>query len=555
MDLPDPLSQHAPHPLYIAGNQLLRSDDLGSSFVEVSPDLTRNDPSKLTASGGPITRDNTGAEVYCTIFAFAESPRIQGVFWAGTDDGLVHRSDDAGATWTNISPPDLPEWALISIIELSPHEEGVAYVAATRYKLDDTTPYLYKTTDNGATWSLITSGIPADDFTRVIREDPTQRGLLYAGTETGIYVSFNDGAKWQRLGGNLPVVPIHDFIIKDAELVVATHGRSFWILDDLNPIRAIAAGTSAEHDVLFAPRDTYRLRTYGGFGGEVKGVTNYGHAGTSGTLYEVTPGGEKVLLTAGANPPDGVVVSYYLSSATPDGITITILDEAGAEIRSFSDAVVPNAAGINTFTWNMRYPGVDGPKAPDLGVWDRPDSALATPGRYQVALSANGTEHTQSFELLLDPRVQTSPADLTAQRDYLLNVTAALGRTNALIDSVDVLRTQLGPWKSRLAEPNGIAAAETELNAIRGLLIDVNIRGSQLWPSGLHEKFNALLDSADGADYAPPKQAADVFAELSGQLDGLSNRLESLLETDVQRLNIAIGQTGLPTVGLPPISV
>ncbi|CAN5549932.1 hypothetical protein BH09CHL1_BH09CHL1_16680 [soil metagenome] len=543
-------SKHAPHPLYVAGNQLLRSDDLGSSFVEVSPDLTRNDPSKLTASGGPITRDNTGAEVYCTIFAFAESPRIQGVLWAGTDDGLVHRSDDAGVTWTNITPPDLPEWALISIIELSPHEEGVAYVAATRYKLDDTTPYLYKTTDNGASWTLITNDIPAYDFTRVIREDPTQRGLLYAGTETGIYVSFDDGANWQRLGGNLPVVPIHDFIIKGDELVVATHGRSFWILDDLSPIRAVAAGGSTEPVVLFAPRDTYRLRTYGGFGGDIKGVTNYGHAGTSGTWYEVTPDGEKILLTAGANPPDGVVVSYYLSSPAKDGLSITILDEAGAVIRSFSGAVVPNAAGINTFIWNMRYPGVEGPKAPDLGVWDRPDSALATPGRYQVTLSANGTEQTQSFELLLDPRVQTSAADLTAQRDYLLDVTAALGRTNALIDTIDTLRAQLGPWKTRLAEPNNVAAIETELNALRGLLIDVNIRGSQLWPSGLHEKFNALLDSADGADYAPPKQAVDVFAELSAQLDGLSNRLDSLSTGAIAELNSAIEEAGLPTVGI-----
>lgn len=544
-------SKHAPHPLYVAGNQLLRSNDLGSSFEEVSPDLTRNDPSKLTASGGPITRDNTGAEVYCTIFAFVESPRIQGMLWAGTDDGLIHRSDDGGATWTNITPPDLPEWALISIIELSPHEEGVAYVAATRYKLDDTTPYLYKTTDNGATWTLITTGIPSDDFTRVIREDPTQRGLLYAGTETGIYVSFDDGANWQRFGGNLPVVPIHDFIVKGVELVVATHGRSFWILDDLTPIRQLAAGISSEPVTLFTPRDTYRLRTYGGFGGAVQGVTNYGHAGTSGTMYEVTPDGEKILLTAGANPPEGVVVSYYLKSGSEENLTLTFLSEGGETIRSFSGEEVPSIAGVNAFTWNMRYPGVDGPKAPDLGVWDRTDGPLATPGRYTVRLSANGVEQSQSFELLLDPRVETPATDLAAQRDFLLDVEAALDRTNRTIDAVDSLRDQLIPWKSRFSDQEQIATIETELNALRGLLIDVNIRGSQLWPSGLHEKFNALLDSADGADYAPPQQARDVFAELTSQLNAIANRLDLLSAGAIAELNTAIEQAGLPILGIP----
>ena len=194
---------------------------------------------KQDASGGPITKDNTGAEYYCTIFAFAESPVQQGVLWAGSDDGLVHVSRDDGANWENVTPKDLPEWALISIIEASPHDPATAYVAATRYKLDDFRPYLYKTNDYGQTWTKITDGIAENDFTRVIREDPARRGLLYAGTETGVHVSFDDGAHWQPLQRNLPVVPIHDLVVKDSDLIAATHGRSFWILDDLTPLRAV----------------------------------------------------------------------------------------------------------------------------------------------------------------------------------------------------------------------------------------------------------------------------------------------------------------------------
>ena len=303
-------SVHAPHQLYVAGNVLFRSDDLGTSFEVISPDLTRNDPEKLKASGGPITRDNTGAEIYCTIFALAESPRVPGVLWAGSDDGLVHRSDDFGKTWKGITPPDLPEWSLISIIELSPHEEGVAYLAATRYKHDDTAPYLYKTSDNGATWTKIINGIPDHEFTRVIREDPNQRGLLYAGTETGIYVSVDDGANWHRTSGNFPVTPVADLVIKGTDLVVATHGRSFWILDDLTPLHQTVQGSSDEKAKLFAPRPTHRLRSQSPLGWvNTAGLTGYGKAGPSPLMYEVRHDGKTKLLTAGDNPEDGVVHS------------------------------------------------------------------------------------------------------------------------------------------------------------------------------------------------------------------------------------------------------
>jgi photosystem II stability/assembly factor-like uncharacterized protein len=557
-------SSHAPHPLYVAGNVLFRSDDLGSSFEVISPDLTRNDPDKLKTSGGPITRDNTGAEVYCTIFAFAESPRIAGVLWAGSDDGLVHRSDDGGRTWTNVTPPALPEWALISIIELSPHTEGVAYLAATRYKHDDLRPYLYKTTDNGATWNAIVDGIPDGVFTRVIREDPSVEGLLYAGTESGIYCSFDGGGHWEKLGGSLPVVPVHDLVIKGVEMVVATHGRSFWILDDLTPLHQLQSGSGANGARLYAPRPTVRMRRYGEISGDPHpGVVNYGHAGTSLVKYDPAPLPDGTtgarLLTAGANPPSGVVVHYYLPQ-TPEGVvTLTFLDGEGRELRAYTSAEeaiaprVPVVPGTNHFVWNLRTAGVRSPSAPDLKPWDRPEGALVTPGRYGVRLDVDGTSQICAFEVLPDPRISATPAELAAQRDLQVEILAALARTNATVDALDQLEAQLSLLRSRANSAviemirNRITA---ELSAERSLLIDVNMRGSQLWPSGLHEKFNALFDFVDGADYAPPKQAYEVFAMLRGQLGAIRERLGQLQTTEIGSLNAAIAESGVPAVSL-----
>jgi photosystem II stability/assembly factor-like uncharacterized protein len=555
-------SQHAPHDLYVAGNVLFRSSDLGSSFEVISPDLTRNDPEKLKASGGPITRDNTGAEVYCTIFALAESAHRAGVFWAGTDDGLVHLSEDGGKTWRNATPPDLPEWALISIAEVSPHEEGCAYVAATRYKHDDTRPYLYKTTDHGATWTKITNGIPDDEFTRVIREDPNRRGLLYAGTETGLYVSFDDGGHWRRLGGNLPVVPIHDLVIKGVEMVVATHGRSFWILDDLTPLYQLADELEGAPAHLFAPRPTVRLRRYTGFGGDpVRGMVNYGHADTSITLHDVVerPNGTTgaKLLTAGANPPDGVVVHYYLREKPAGEVTLTFLD-GEEEIRRYSSADEktprpPVSPGVNRFVWNLRYPGARKATGEDLQTWDRTDGPLVVPGTYQVRLTVDGETQTREFEVQPDPRIETSAEDLVAQRDMMLQIRDSLSRTNETLNAIDGLLAQVAVWEKRTDDPaicDAAAAITATVRELRPKLIDVNMKQSQLWPSGLHEKLNALFDSVDGADYAPPRQAREVFAAYTAQLDEIVARLEEIDRTEVAALNQAIQAAGLPTVGL-----
>jgi photosystem II stability/assembly factor-like uncharacterized protein len=564
-------SPHPPHELYVAGNVLFRSTDLGGSWEVISPDLTRNDPDKLKSSGGAITRDNTGAEVYCTIFALAESPHRKGVLWAGTDDGLVHRSEDGGQTWSNVTPPDLPEWALISIVEISPHEESVVYIAATRYKLDDTQPYLYKTTDDGATWTRITNGIPNGEFTRVIREDPNRRGLLYAGTETGMYVSFNDGSNWQRLGGasgaplrdGLPVVPIYDFVIKGVELVVATHGRSFWILDDLTPLHQLTDELQGAAVHLFEPRPKVRLRTYRGFRGDpIPRTVNYAHAGTSQLLYdpveELDGTSGAALLTAGANPAEGVAVQYYFRDQPAGEVSLAFLDEAGNEIRTYtSDAAadpprLPAAAGTNRFVWNLRYPGATNVTGEDLQPWHRQDGPLVVPGTYQVRLTVDGQSQTQSFEVLPDPRIATNPEALTAQRDMLLSIRDSLSRANKAVNALDVVAAQVALWTERTSDPAVSAEAgdiTSELGAIRAKLIDVNMKQSQLWPSGLHEKFNALFDSVDGADYAPPQQARDVFAELSAQLDELIGKLRDIDKTRMTKLNEMIEATGLLEVG------
>jgi len=551
-------SRHDPRVLWVCSQHVHRSTDMGASWEVLSRDLTRNDRGKLGSSGGPITRDNTGAEVYCTIFAFAESPQRRDRLWCGTDDGLVHRSEDGGRTWTDVTPDGrrgkvrggareaLPEWALISIVEPSPHDADTLYVAATRYKHDDSAPYLYKTADGGRTWTKITGDLPAGEFTRAIRVDPARPGLLYCGTETGIYVSFDDGAHWDRLGRNLPVVPIYDLVIKGVEMVVATHGRSIWILDDLTPFHQI-------HDLLhrdrrtvdtpahlFQPRPTVRFRVAGGYAGvEAQatgsrgpawpGMVHYPRSGAS--LFRVLPvkrpdgGHDTIHLDSGQNPPNVVAIHYYLAAAPSDGVTLTILDARGRALRTLTSASdrVPARPGVNRFVWNGRMPGVPNVRASDLEPWNRPDGPMVVPGRYAVRLEVGGHRQTEPFDLLPDPRVGTSGTALEEQFTFLQQILEQLGTVNRTIDDIDALLASLAPAPNARAR----AAAEkrrAEFRAIRGALIDVNSRGAQLWPSGLHEKFNAVFDTVDSGDRAPSRQARDVFAALSDQLERLLRR-------------------------------
>jgi photosystem II stability/assembly factor-like uncharacterized protein len=565
------LSPHDPRVLYAAGNHVFRSGDEGQSWEVISPDLTRNDPSKLGSSGGPITQDNVSTEYYCTIFALAESPRQRGLLWAGSDDGLIHVSRDDGRSWENVTPPAalLPEWALISIIEPSPHDPAVAYVAATRYKLDDPRPYLLRTTDYGRSWQLIVGGIPADDFTRVIRADPERVGLLYCGTESGVYVSFDDGASWQRCNGNLPVVPVHDLAVHDGDLIAATHGRSFWILDDLTPLRRWT--TEAR---LFAPRPYDRRPAARGRPAGARRGYGYERSGAVTVTYVLRPGRaggppEKVYLDAGENPPAGVLVQYLLPARPAGEVTLSFYDADGELIRRFTsraeagageggdgDAAeeprVPAEPGLNRFVWNTRYPDATRlPKAILSGGTTA--GPMAPPGTYRVELAVDGRTWSATFEIRKDPRVPASDDDLRAQFALLLRIRDRISAAHAAVLRIRAIRQQVEAWVQRapaLGEP--AADLTAKLAAIEGEIYQVKLRTGEdvlNWPPKLNNRLAVLAARVAACDAAPTEQALAVFADLSDRLQEQLQRLEEVVAGDVAAFNRRVAELGLAPVG------
>ncbi|CAN5499369.1 hypothetical protein BH23CHL2_BH23CHL2_27370 [soil metagenome] len=569
-------SPHNPHIIYTCGNVVFRSADYGTSWEAISPDLTRNDPEKLKPSGGPITRDNTGAERYCTIFAFRESPHEEGVFWAGSDDGLVHISRDGGESWQNVTPSTdmLPEWALISIIEPSPRDPATAYVAATRYKLDDTTPYLLKTNNYGESWQLITNGILDDDFTRTIREDPERKGLLYAGTETGVYVSFDDGGSWQPLQLNLPVTPIHDLIVKDNDLVAATHGRSFWILDDLTPLHQMQDSLADKDAHLFEPRPTKRYRVYGGFGN--KTTTDYVNFTFSGPGYRSwrqieKPDGEKkqVLLDAGQNPPAGVIFHYLLKDVPgdEDEIKLTVFDGDGNEINSYSSkpedekaTKLPAKAGANRFVWNMRGKSADPLK--DEGEGDIFASfmsdALAPwvlPGNYTTRLEARGTVQEVPFEIEPDPRGTASAQDLKAQHDLKVQIRNTVTDVHNMLNDLRDIRARVEEWVERAnlhGENRAISDAalqlKTKLETVENELIQVKAASPLSYDSRLKEKLASLAFMIDEGDAAPTFGSYEVYEQLRYRVDAQQDILKRIKSEDLAAFNLVVREAGVKAV-------
>jgi photosystem II stability/assembly factor-like uncharacterized protein len=577
------VSPHDPNTLYACGNRVFRSRDDGTSWEAISPDLTRNDPSKLEASGGPVTKDNTGAEYYCTIFAFAESPLQPGLFWAGSDDGLVHVSRDAGKSWRKVTPKGLPPWATIRIIEPSPHAAGACYVAAERYRHDDFQPYLFKTEDYGRTWKAIANGIPHDDFTRVIRCDPRRPGLLYAGTETGLYVSFDDGRQWRRWQANLPHVPVHDIVVKDTDLVLGTHGRGFWIFDDLTVLRAWSPRVERARAHVFTPRPTMHFRKSRGFPQKpVKGQKNYRF--TAATMYTVWPveretTGELVDITldGGKNPPDGVIVTYWLRQKPEGDVTLAFHDARGREIRTFTskkrndaepedkEPRVPKEAGLNRFVWNMRYPDarrLKGDKS--MEEFERALAGpLAVPGRYGVRLKLDGATTSASFEILRDSRAPVTQPELQAQFDLLLAIRDKLTQTHEAIDGIretrrqiddtlkraDALGAQAGTGLRRLAR-----AGETlkkQLTAIEDELVQFRAQSRQdtlNYPIKLNAKLGMLGGIVASADAAPTRQSGEVFALLSRRIDAQFRRLRRLDGGAVAAFNRLARRSGLPAI-------
>jgi photosystem II stability/assembly factor-like uncharacterized protein len=606
------LSPFDPRVLYAAGERLFRSTDEGTSWEAISPDLTRHDPSTLRSSGGPITLDNTSAEVYATIFSAVESPRERGTFWAGTDDGLVHFSHDGGATWEEITPPDLKsprgEWALISIIDVSAHDAGTAYLAATRYKLDDLHPYLYKTNDYGKTWANITNGIPEDDFTRVIREDPGCPGLLYAGTETGVYISFDDGEQWERFQSNLPVCPIHDLILKDHDLVVATHGRSFWILDDVTPLHDLARDRQTAPRV-FKPRDTVRFQVYRGFGeGEGRQVC-YRMAGPVTYAYKQqkkSDGTKDIkLLNAGQNPPDGVLIAYMLPEHVRGEVTVTILDHEGTEIRCFSskkpkqqsrdgDAnaesegsdepagvaetgegsevladseVEPDEqkpflltdAGLHRFVWNFRCENatrIPGDKATEFTT----AGPRVPPGRYSAQLKIGDSTFTEAFQILKDPRVDAGQDDFAAQFEFGLKIRDDISRLSEAIMRLRDVREQLAGWEKRLPRVGNTQEARATAKDLvaRMTTIEeefVNTKSSSRMgypppnvPTRLQQKLAMLAAMNAAADAAPTDQSRQVFDLLTRQVDEHLKKLGDLFTRDIPAFNDAMRRLDVPAI-------
>ncbi|HEU5330946.1 MAG TPA: glycosyl hydrolase, partial [Thermomicrobiales bacterium] len=566
---PVEFSPHNPDVLYVTSNHVHRSTDEGHSWTVISPDLTRNDKEKQVSNGGPITADNSGAEIYCTIFAFRESPHEAGVFWAGSDDGLIHLSRDNGQTWENVTPRDLPEWALISIIEPSPHDAATAYVAATRYKQDDLHPYLYKTTDYGQTWTPIVHGIPDDDFTRTIRADPERKGLLFAGTETGIYVSFDDGAAWERLQGNLPVVPIYDLVVKGSDLVVATHGRSFWILDDISLLRQVRDGAASGPVHLFTPRPTTRFKIYGrGNAKPGSARVNYKMTGPVTVGYRLVDNAQgnntEQFLDAGANPPDGAIIHYAFATAPEGAVTLEILDKGGNVVRRFTSTSedaprVPVAVGANRFIWDLRYERAakledQTKKDPRSQAGEDNSGPRAVPGEYQVRLTANGASQTVPLTILQDPRLPITVADLQAQFDLKLKVRDTLSAVHDTVNQLRRLRGQVESWAGRAGDEHADVKQQADslkekLTAIESALIITEPDKPQPGPAKLKEKLATLSAMIEEADDRPTAAAEEVYADLAQRVAAEQERLRQLVSDDVARFNDAVRAAALPAVG------
>jgi len=537
-------SPHDPDVLYVTSQFVHRTTDEGQSWQIVSPDLTRADPRTLEETPsygdpetgeywGPITREAYGPEWYATIFAFAESPVEAGVLWAGSDDGYIHVSRDAGATWTEVSIPDLPEFALISIIEPSPHDAGTAYVAATRYKLSDQAPYLYRTRDYGETWTRITDGIREDDFTRVIREDPVRPGLLFAGTERGVYVSFDAGDTWSSLRLNLPVVPVHDLALAEGDVVAATHGRSFWILDHAELLRQLDEVDPAAPGYLLRPPATIRYNP---------GVSRAGLFSTFGRPGAGDP--------AGANPPDGVVVPYSLRERPEGGVTLRIL--VGADtLRTFRSGETPRGGGpsffgagggtrapgaepgANTFVWDMRVAPAD---VIEGAVFQgSPAGPLVPPGAYAVELEVDGRTWRQPFEILRDPRIAYTEAELREQFEFLVGVRDRLSETMDLVRRIREMRSTADSLVERTGREDELASAleglNDELYPVEERLVQYRARAGQdliAQPTAIDSKLARLLSFAAMADAPPTEGQRGLFARLVDAIAGHRRAIDAI---------------------------
>ncbi len=595
---PIAFSPHDSGIVYACGNHVFRTINEGHSWESISPDLTRADENKLNVSGG-LTIDSSGAEHYACISTFVESPHQSGIFWTGSDDGLVHTSRDGGKNWQNITPPNLPEWSYIFCIEASGHDPETIFLSATRYKLNDYRPLLYKSTDGGKKWSSINGDYPETEISRVIREDPTCPGLLFVGSETGIFMSTNSGKNWQKLGGNFPVVPVYDMKIKQDDLVVGTHGRSFWILDDLTPLRKFARKTSGKKKKgsgevqFFPPRTTFRRTLNWSVNLFLGDGKNYSpDFGMPGTHYEeTTPEGEKRFryLDMGENPPEGVIVNYFLESEPQEPLELVILDAGGEEIERFTSKKsatdpkdieskdedekpsLPAKPGFNRFVWNMHYPGpevkidkaLEKPAYKPLGRGEGSPAGgpVAPPGNYQVQMKTGPAEITHSFEITKDPRLKTSAKDFALQFELWSKIINRVSATNSAVNKVRKINLQITELLGR--EIFTRAATEKSLTAVRKATESLMNKLSQIenqltqnqyetpsdrlrHPTMLKQRMEALVSVVSISDAAPPQQAYEVYEDLSSKIDDQLALLSKLEKQDLPRVNKQIEQAGIP---------
>jgi photosystem II stability/assembly factor-like uncharacterized protein len=546
--MPIVVSSHNPDVIYHTSQFVFRSTDAGHSWHEISPDLTRNDKSKQQDSGGPITKDQYSVEYYDVVFALAESPKQEGVLWAGTDDGLIQLTRDGGKSWSNVTPKEIPEWSAISLIEASPFDTATAYVAVDAHKLDNFHPYIFKTSDFGKSWTKIIAGLPDNSYVHAVREDPAKKGLLYAGTETGVWVSFDDGAHWQPLQLNLPGTPIHDLIVHNDDLVVATHGRSFWVLDSIAPLRQLTAAVASEPAHLFAPATASRSRM--------------GHM--QPRRYPI-----------GENPLEGAYIYYWLKEVPKEPAKLEFLDAQGKVIRKFTSEVkkkaedkdefdrdpevehIPAEAGLNRFVWDLRY---EPPAKIPAAIYDSgpPTGPLALPGVLQIRLTSAGKSYTAPLEIKMDPRVKTSADELRAQFDLLLKLRDREEEMNRAILAIRDLRNQLQSLEKRLGakeEAKTVTGSGAELRkkiaAIEEELIQVHATAQEdeaNYPTKLNSKLAYLTGVVDSADAAPTEAELAVFAALDKQVEAQLATWREILSKDLPALNDSMRKANIPSV-------
>lgn len=533
-------SPHQKNKLYAASNHLHVTTNEGQSWEIISPDLTRNDPKTLGPSGGPITKDNTGVEYYGTIFAVAESKYEKDLIYTGSDDGLVYVTKDGGKNWTNITPKKMPEWMMINCIEVDPFNKGGVYIVGTKYKTGDYQPYIYKSENYGKSWKQITNGIGNEDFTRALRADPKRKGLLYAGTERGMYVSFDDGKNWKSFQLNLPVVPITDLAIKNDNLIAATQGRSFWMIDDLTPLHQLTSDVVKQNVILFKPQDSYRM------GG--------GRGATSKTM--------------GTNHPGGVAINFFIKEKGPkDVVSLSIYDASDKLIRTFSSK--PNTKkkegrltikdGNNIFYWNMIYPGAKRVKGMILW-WASLSGPMALPGDYKVTLKVGDVSKSQNFIILKNPVSETSLADAKAQFDFINEINAKMTEIHTALENVKKIRAQVKALKKSIKDKKKhkdmldyADALVKDATKVEETLYQTKSRSNQdplNFPIRLNNKLGHLNSLTRIGSYAPTQQAIDFKNEITKEIDKELAKLYAIFDTRVKELNKKVKESQIDLIQL-----